>query len=196
MFNLYRYVFLNNSFIGQAEMEIMGFARCNSNRSLSILFAIANLQNLPVWLPWLFIGLCLVLWIFRYISWILTTGLSQEIIYDLRLKMTQRIFNCPLQKLDNLGSSKLLATLTGDINSISGASIQLSLIMVNLAVLVGIFAYLCWLSPLLFLIVFVSLAVPIAVRFYSMVLLLPITIANGIVNSFQQYSMTFIYSIA
>ena len=120
-------------------------------------YAIANLQDLPVWLPWLFVGLCIVLWIFNFISWILTTHLSQSIIYDLRLKMTQRILSCPLRHLETVGSSTLLATLTGDIDSISGASIQLSLVIVNLAVLIGIFAYLCWLSPWLFLLVFTSL---------------------------------------
>ena len=122
-------------------------------------YAIANLQDLPVWLPWSFVGLCLVLWIFNFISWVLTTRLSQEIIYDLRLKMTQRILSCPLRHLETVGSSTLLATLTGDIDSISGASIQLSLVIVDLAVLVGIFVYLCWLSPWLFLLVFISLVV-------------------------------------
>ena len=120
-------------------------------------YAIANLEDLPAWLPWLFIGLCLVLWLFNFISWVLTTRLSQVIIYDLRLQMTKRILDCPLRQLEIVGASKLLATLTGDINSISGASVQISLIFVNLAVLVGIFIYLCWLSPWLFLLVFISL---------------------------------------
>ena len=107
-------------------------------------YAIALLPDLPSWLLWLFI------------SWVLITRLAQEIIYDLRLKMTQRILNCPLQNIEILGAPKLLAALTGDINTIAGASIQLSVAIVNLAVLVGIFAYLCWLSPLLFLIVLIS----------------------------------------
>lgn len=121
-------------------------------------YAIASLPDLPTWLPWLFISLCLVLWMFQFISWVLTTRLSQEIIYDLRLTMTQRILNCPLQHLETVGAPKLLATLTGDINAIASASIELSTIVVNLAVLTGVFAYLCWLSPLLFLIVFGSIA--------------------------------------
>ena len=117
-------------------------------------YAIANLQNLPPWLIWLFISLCLTLWIFQFISWVLINRLAQGVIYDLRLEMTQRILNCPLQHLENLGVPKLLATLTDDITTISTASIQLSLIIVNIAVAVGIFVYLCWLSPLLFFIVF------------------------------------------
>jgi len=121
-------------------------------------YAIARISNLPLWLPWLFICLCLVLWLFQFISWVLITRLSQEIIYELRLSMTQRILDCPLQHLETVGAPKLLATLTGDINAIAQASIAISLTIVNLAVLVGIFAYLCWLSPLLSLIVFISIA--------------------------------------
>ena len=117
-------------------------------------YAIANLQNLPPWLIWLFISLCMTLWIFQFISWVLINRLSQGVIYDLRLEMTQRILNCPLQHLENLGVPKLLATLTDDITAISSASIQLSVVIVNIAVAFGIFVYLCWLSPLLFLIVF------------------------------------------
>jgi putative pyoverdin transport system ATP-binding/permease protein len=117
-------------------------------------YAIANLSSLPWWVFWLFIGFCLFLWIFRFISWVLITRLSQQIIYNLRLEMTQRILNCPLQHLETVGASKLLATLTEDINAIASASIQLSVMVVNLAVLIGVFVYLCWLSPLLFLIVF------------------------------------------
>ena len=120
--------------------------------------AIANINDLPPWLPWLFIGLCLVLWLFQFVSWVLITRLSQEIIYNLRLELTQRILDCPLQHLETIGAAKLLATLTGDINAIASASIQISLIVVNLAVLVGIFVYLFLLSPLLFLVVFVSIA--------------------------------------
>ncbi|VEP12518.1 Cyclic peptide transporter [Hyella patelloides LEGE 07179] len=120
-------------------------------------YAIANLADLPAWLLWSFIGLCLILWIFRFISWVLITRLSQEMIYNLRLEMTQRILNCPLQHLETIGAPKLLATLTGDINAIASASIQISLVIVNCAVLLGIFAYLCWLSPLLFAIVFNSI---------------------------------------
>ncbi|MGF1479223.1 MAG: cyclic peptide export ABC transporter [Cyanophyceae cyanobacterium] len=116
-------------------------------------YAIASLPNLPHWLLWVFLGLCLILWIFRFISWVLITRLSQEVIYSLRLEMTQQILGCPLQHLETVGASKLLATLTGDINAIATASVQLSIAIVNFAVLASIFAYLCWLSPLLFLIV-------------------------------------------
>ena len=120
----------------------------------TINYAIANLQNPPLWLIVLFIILCVSLWIFQFISWVLINRLAQGVIYDLRLEMTQRILDCPLQHLETLGIPKLLATLTDDITVISSASVQLSLMIVNLAITLGIFVYLLWLSPLLFFIVF------------------------------------------
>ncbi|WP_414625184.1 cyclic peptide export ABC transporter [Calothrix sp. CCY 0018] len=117
-------------------------------------YAIANLQNPPIWLIALFVCLCLSLWIFQFISWVLINRLAQGVIYDLRFEMTQRILNCPLQHLETLGTPKLLATLTDDIAAISSASVQLSIVIVNIAIALGIFLYLFWLSPLLFSIVF------------------------------------------
>ena len=114
---------------------------------------IANLQNPPVWLIVLFVILCVSLWIFQFISWVLINRLAQGVIFDLRLEMTQRILNCPLQHLETLGIPKLLATLTDDIAAISSASVQLSIMIVNIAIALGIFVYLFWLSPLLFFIV-------------------------------------------
>ena len=122
-------------------------------------YAIANSLNLPSWLFLLFISLCLILWLFQFISQVVIARLSQEVIYDLRLEMIQRILNCPLQHLETIGSSKLLATLTGDINAIATGSIQLSTMIVNFAILIGVFVYLCRLSPLLFLIVLISIIV-------------------------------------
>ena len=144
-----------NLFLATLASLISG--ACSAGVIATINYAIANLADLPSWLPWWFSGLCLMLLVFKYASWILTTRLSQEIIYDLRLSMTQQILNCPLQHLETIGASKLLATLTGDINAIAGSSVQLSLVIVSVAVLIGIFAYLCWLSPLLFLMVFTSI---------------------------------------
>ena len=121
-------------------------------------YAITQLPDLPQWLLWVFIGLSIFLWLFRFLSWTLITRLSQEVIYKLRLDLTQKILDCPLQHLETIGQPKLMAALTGDINAIAGASIQVANMLVNLAILVGVFAYLGWLSPLLFIVVLGSLA--------------------------------------
>ena len=126
-------------------------------------YAIANLPNPPWWLLWIFIGLGILLCLFQFVSQVTIARLSQQVVYNLRLDMTQKILDCPLQHLESVGTPKLLAALTGDINAIAGASIQLSIIIVNLAVLIGMFAYLCYLSPLLFVIVLGSMLAGYAV---------------------------------
>ena len=120
-------------------------------------YAIASLPDLPGWLLWAFIGLGFSLGFFQFVSRVLIARLSQQLIYQLRLDLTQKILHCPLQQTEMVGTPKLLAALTGDINTIAFASIQLATILVNSAILVGVFVYLAWLSPLLFAIVFGSM---------------------------------------
>ena len=131
-------------------------------------YAIANFPDLPPGLLWLFVGLCLGLLIFGTIAFMAIVRLSQEVMYHLRLKLTQQILACPLQHLETVGTPKLLATLTEDLNTIGAASAKVADILINLALLLGCLAYLAWLSaPLL-----IGFLVFIAVIFSSFYLLL------------------------
>jgi putative pyoverdin transport system ATP-binding/permease protein len=112
-------------------------------------YSLTNLNNLPYWLPWLFFSLCLTLLLFQFISWVRISRLSQQIIYDLRLELSDGILACPLQYLEQVGAPKQLATLTGDINTIATASSQISVVIVNIAILICTSFYLYWLSPVL-----------------------------------------------
>ena len=111
-----------------------------------------NLEQTNVSVVWSFISLCLVLMISSASSWILLTRLAQDIIYNLRLELTQRIFACPLRQLEIIGAPKLLATLTEDVNTIANSSVAIANLGVNIALLLGCSVYLCWLSISLFLI--------------------------------------------
>ncbi|MEL6462321.1 MAG: cyclic peptide export ABC transporter [Cyanobacteria bacterium J06621_15] len=117
-------------------------------------YAVNNIEDLPPWVIWVFIGCCISLWIFRFLSWVSINRLAQGVIYDLRLDLTQRILNCPLQQLETIGIPKLLPTLTTDILSISSASIQLSTMIINIAIIIITFFYLFFVSPLLCCIIF------------------------------------------
>lgn len=132
---------------------------CSAGIVALINYVIAGLPNTSGYLLWLFIGLCTLLWLSRLVSWVIITQLSQQIVYKLRLEIIQSILNCPLQHLENIGTPKLFATLTEDIGAIAGASIQLSSILVNLGVLIGVFVYLLWLSPFLFFIVLFTMMI-------------------------------------
>ena len=93
-----------------------------------------------------FVGLCLLLMISSAISWMLLTQLSQNVIYHLRLELTQGILACSLSRLEILGAPKLLAALTEDVNTIAGSSIAISSMGVNISLVIGCLVYLFWLS--------------------------------------------------
>lgn len=109
-------------------------------------YILQHLEQVSAGLVWSFIGLCLLLMVSSAISWILLTRLSQDIIYNLRLQLTQSIFACPLSRLEILGTPKLLSAITEDVNTIANSSIAISGMGVNIALILGCLIYLCWLS--------------------------------------------------
>ncbi|MDJ0635725.1 MAG: ABC transporter transmembrane domain-containing protein [Xenococcaceae cyanobacterium MO_188.B29] len=115
-------------------------------------YILQNLEQTTAGIVGSFIGLCLLLMVSSASSWILLSRLSQDIIYDLRLEITQNIFACPLRQLEIIGAPKLLATLTADINTIANSSAAISALGVSIALVLGCLVYLCWLSLPVFLI--------------------------------------------
>ncbi|MDJ0691335.1 MAG: cyclic peptide export ABC transporter [Xenococcaceae cyanobacterium MO_188.B32] len=109
-------------------------------------YILQNIERVLISTVASFVGLCLLLMISSAVSWILLTQLSQDVIYNLRLKLSERILACPLSRLEILGTPKLLAAMTEDVNTIADSSIAVSGMGVNISLVVGCFAYLCWLS--------------------------------------------------
>lgn len=118
-------------------------------------YILQNIEQTNALIVGSFIGLCLLLMISSASSWILLTRLSQDVIYNLRLELTQSIFACPLRQLEIIGAPKLLATLTEDVNTIANSSIAIANLGVNIALLLGCSVYLGSLSASVFLIFFV-----------------------------------------
>ncbi|MBD1924530.1 cyclic peptide export ABC transporter [Microcoleus sp. FACHB-831] len=121
------------------------------------LIALINLSLRNAKLPadqlaWSFFGLCLVLLITTAASQILIARLSQGVIFNLRMVLTRRILACPLRHLEEIGSHRLLALLTEDVEAVSNASISVSTLCVNTAILASCLLYFSWLSlPVFFL---------------------------------------------
>ncbi len=109
-------------------------------------YILQNIDQISTGIVVSFIGLCLLLMISSAISWMLLTQLAQDVIYNLRLDLTQRILACPLSQLETLGAPKLLAAITEDVNTIAGSSIAISGMGVNISLVLGCLVYLCWLS--------------------------------------------------
>lgn len=94
-------------------------------------------------------ALCFTLASLRFVSGALLVHLMKKVTLSLRLHLCNKILSAPLRLLEQLGSPRLIATLTGDVRSIASAYIFLPTLCMNLAILFGCLIYFGWLSPLL-----------------------------------------------
>ncbi|MBD2099951.1 cyclic peptide export ABC transporter [Leptolyngbya sp. FACHB-261] len=113
-----------------------------------------------------FLGLCLLMLISTAISQMCIGRVAEKIISDLRLLLTSRILACPLRHIEEIGIPRLLAALTQDIEVIANASIPISLLCVFVALLLGSFVYLSWLSLPLFVLTLVLMPLGIVSNQY------------------------------
>jgi putative ATP-binding cassette transporter len=88
--------------------------------------------------------------IMSVVSQFMLINLSQNAIYQLRMKLSQNILASPLQHLEQLGENRILATLTDDIRVLSHAISAVPTLCVDLATVIGCLVYLAWLSGTLF----------------------------------------------
>jgi putative ATP-binding cassette transporter len=95
---------------------------------------------------WLYLALCLLMPVTRFVSEMVLNYLSQNAIFGLRMKLSRQILEAPLKHLEKIGSPRLYATLTDDIISIASALMFLPVIFINATVVVGCLFYLGWLS--------------------------------------------------
>ncbi len=97
-------------------------------------------------LVWQFVGLCLLLPLTRGFSSYVMATLGQNTVLELRERLTRRIMEAPLQRLEEVGSHRLLAALTQDVGTIVMTMTMLPIMFVHSAVVVGSLAYLGYLS--------------------------------------------------
>jgi len=115
---------------------------------------------------------CALVPLTRLVSATLLIKLSQRMTYDLRMRLSERILGAPLRHLEEVGTHRLLAALTDDVLVISNAVVNIPVVCVNLAVLLGCVVYVGYLSlPLL-----ASMLLAIAIGIVSY--LLPMASAN------------------
>lgn len=109
-----------------------------------------------------FVGLALLALVTGSLSQFVLINLAQDSVYRLRLSLSQRILAAPLQQLEQLGASQLLAVLTEDVQVISNTVFIIPFLCIDIAVMAGCLIYLGWLSGWVFLVVMVFLLVAIA----------------------------------
>ncbi len=106
-------------------------------------------------------GLGLFILVTSTVSQFMLIHLSQNAIYQLRVRLSNNILSAPLQHLEHLGNHRLLATMTDDVRSLSHAVSSIPNLCIDLATVIGCLAYLAWLSNTIFTLTVVFTALTI-----------------------------------
>ncbi len=97
-------------------------------------------------IAWAFIALGLGKIVTNFFSQAMLASFSQAAIANLRRDLIRKILAVPLRELEEIGTARVLVTLTDDVFNITQALLGIPLVFVNLAILLGGAAYLGWLS--------------------------------------------------
>jgi putative pyoverdin transport system ATP-binding/permease protein len=124
--------------------------------------ATLNLKGPRSGLTWGFIALCAAIPITRFFSNFVLVRLTNRALKELRLQLCGRILAAPLRQLEQIGSSRLLATITEDVGSIVAGIASIPHLVLNFSLVAGCLVYLGILSWKLLLIVLVAVAIGIA----------------------------------
>ncbi len=101
-------------------------------------------------LAWQFPTLALIVVVNSIISQVLLINLSQEAVFQLRLRLSRGILSSQLRHLEKLGTSRLLATLTEDVATLNATVYAIPFICVDIAIITGCLLYLSFLSTTVF----------------------------------------------
>ena len=133
---------------------------CSTRLIALINTAIGQSTSQALILP--FLSLTLLALLTSSVSQFILIDLAQDSVYQLRLRLSQRILSAPLQQLEQLGPSQLLAVLTKDVQAISDTVFVIPFICIDLGIIGGCLIYLAWLSSWVFLAVAAFLIIAIA----------------------------------
>ena len=71
---------------------------------------------------------------------------NQLAVLRMQKEVARRVLSLPLKRIEEIGASDLLHFITRDINSISASITQMSALLINVTFVIGLLAYLIWLS--------------------------------------------------
>ncbi len=157
------YFLLRNARVTVVLAVIAGLIGGAASAGLIALINLSLARQAGIGTPlfWAFVGLCLLVPVARFISGFLLVRLAQRAIFDLRLGLSRRIVAARLRSLEEVGSPRLLASLTEDVTAISEAAVSLPYLSMQIAILIGCLVFLAWLSLPVFAGVFVFLALAV-----------------------------------
>jgi putative ATP-binding cassette transporter len=148
------YFLLRSSWRMVAIATVTGFLSGGSSAGLIALISHAvGSGAASAAIAWGFAGLALVALITSIVARIVLIRLSQDAVFQLQMRLSRQILSSELSHLEQLGTPRLLATLTEDIQAISSAVFVIPFLCINIAIVMGCLLYITWLSWKVFLIV-------------------------------------------
>src|SRR6185503_10182319 len=99
----------------------------------------------------IFFAICIILPFTRFASEALLINMSSNATLELRTRLSRQILSAPLRRLEELGSHRLLATLTQDITTIGNTLVNIPVLCLHLSIVLGCLIYLVWMSWPVFL---------------------------------------------
>jgi putative ATP-binding cassette transporter len=109
----------------------------------------------------LFAGLSLFTAVSRYLATVVLVNLGAHSVANMQQQLSRKILGSPMRRLEELGTHRLMVTLTNDIAAITTAVANLPVLFINAASVVGCLVYMAWLSWTEMLVVLVVMAVGI-----------------------------------
>ncbi|MHB0777602.1 multidrug ABC transporter permease/ATP-binding protein [Halomonas sp. WWR20] len=113
-----------------------------------------------------FIGLIVLLLIVSLGAQLALTMLGHFFVYHLRGRLIKRILDTDIERLEQLGSAQLLASLSSDIRNITIAFVRLPELVQGIVLTLASIAYLGWLSPPMLMVTMVWIGVTVAVSWW------------------------------
>lgn len=93
-----------------------------------------------------FVALAAALLVSHVVSRLLLIRLSQDVIFDLRMKLSREILAAPLHKVEATGTARLLSVLSDDVGSLAGALLTMPTMVIHFSTLLVCLIYLGWMS--------------------------------------------------
>lgn len=122
--------FINHTFISQPVFNTLSWASLGQFSALVVLLLVTT-----------------------FLSQYALTRLGHKFVYELRTKLVKQIIDTNVPQIDHLGSARLLASLSSDIQSITVAFVRMPELVQGVILSTGVALYLGWLSlPLLLII--------------------------------------------
>jgi putative pyoverdin transport system ATP-binding/permease protein len=117
-----------------------------------------NSNNPASWIK-IFLGIATISITTGIISRFVLIDLAQTSVYNVRIQLSRLILTAPFQKLEQLGASKLLATLTDDVTSLSNSISIIPFLCIDLAIITSCLVYLAYLSSSVFVVTIVLITI-------------------------------------